>query len=302
MALRMQAFVEGLQTRICAALAALDGEADFTRDPWEREGGGGGLARVLEGGRVFEKGGVNTSAVHGRLPERMAAAFEVEAGRFFATGLSLVLHPRNPYVPTVHANFRYFALGDDLAHPVDAWFGGGADLTPYYPDLTDVRHFHGVWEAVCGRHAAVTYDEAKQRCDAYFYLPHRGEARGVGGIFYDYLRGDAEARFAFSRDAAEHFLDAYVPIVERRMDQPYGARERAFQAVRRGRYVEFNLVYDRGTRFGLETNGRTESILMSLPPHAAWQYDWHPAPGSPEARALWFFQPRDWSAEAPPAD
>jgi coproporphyrinogen III oxidase len=298
----MQQYVEQLQERICTALERLDGQATFRRDPWERTEGGGGLTRVIADGAVFEKGGVNTSAVHGRLPERMAQAFDVDPMPFFATGLSLVLHPRSPMVPTVHANVRYFALGDDLATPEDQWFGGGADLTPYYPTLGDTQHFHRSWRAVCDDHDAVAdYAAFKKHCDDYFYVAHREEARGVGGIFYDYLRDDAEVAFAFSKAVGDAFLEAYVPIVERRRDAPFGEEERIFQAVRRGRYVEFNLVYDRGTRFGLETRGRTESILMSLPPKVEWHYAWVPTPDSREAQAMWFFQPRDW-LDLTPAD
>lgn len=295
MAHRMQRFVEALQLRITKRLEAMDGGAAFKVDEWTREEGGGGLSAVIEGGSVFEKGGVNTSAVHGTLPARMAKVLGVEAKPFFATGLSLVIHPRSPYVPTVHANFRYFALGDDLMQPDDQWFGGGADLTPYYPRLDDAQHFHRVWHDVCARHEDVAdYAAFKEACDDYFYLPHRQEARGVGGIFYDYLRDDPEGTFFFTRDAGRHFLDAYIPIVERRKDEPYGEREREYQTVRRGRYVEFNLLFDRGTKFGIETRGRTESILMSLPPEVRWQYDWHPEPGTAEARAQWFFTARDW--------
>lgn len=295
MAHRVQRFVEALQIRITKRFEALDDSTSFRLDPWERDGGGGGLTAVVEGGEVFEKGGVNTSAVHGELPVRMAQVLEVEQQPFFATGLSLVVHPRSPHVPTVHANFRYFALGEDLMHPADHWFGGGADLTPYYPRLDDVQHFHRVWKEVCDKHDQVAdYTQFKTECDEYFYLPHRQEARGAGGIFYDYLRGDPEGTFFFTRDAGRHFLRSYVPIVERRVDEPYDERERHFQSVRRGRYVEFNLLYDRGTKFGIETRGRTESILMSLPPEVRWHYDYQPEPGSPEARAQWFFTPRDW--------
>lgn len=300
MAARMKALVEALQQDICQALASEDGGAAFRFDEWTREGGGGGTAAIIEEGDLFEKGGVNTSAVWGRLPERMAEALsteaqQVEAVPFFATGLSLVMHPHSPYVPTVHANFRYFALGEDRTQPADEWFGGGADLTPYYPFLDDAKHFHQTWKAVCDRHDDVAdYGAFKEACDEYFYLPHREEARGVGGIFYDYLRGASDATFAFTKDAGEHFLESYLPIVRRRREQDYGPRERRFQARRRGRYVEFNLVYDRGTKFGLETGGRTESILMSLPPKVEWRYDVRPAPGTPEAGAQWFFQPRDW--------
>ena len=292
---RMKRFVEALQVRITKKLEQVDGSTSFQVDRWEREnGGGGGITAVIEGGDVFEKGGVNTSAVHGPLPDRMAEVLEVDAKPFYATGLSLVVHPRSPYVPTVHANFRYFALGDDLMNPDDQWFGGGADLTPYYPRLEDAQHFHQVWKRVCDRHEVADYDAFKQECDDYFYLDHRNEARGVGGIFYDYLRDDPEGTFFFSREAGRAFLDSYLPIVERRLADDWGKRERKFQLRRRGRYVEFNLVYDRGTKFGLETDGRTESILMSLPPHVTWAYDRQPEPGTPEHRALWYFTPRNW--------
>lgn len=297
---RVQRFVEALQERICRALEALDGQATFREDVWTHAGGGGGRTRVIAGGAVFEKGGVNTSAVSGQLPERMAAAMQVAPQPFFATGLSLVLHPRSPHVPTVHANFRYFALGEDPMRPADQWFGGGADLTPYYPTLADAQHFHAVWKAVCDRFPEVAdYAAFKKACDDYFFLPHRGETRGVGGIFYDYLRHDPEAAFLFTREAGRAFLSSYVPIVEGGRALPWGAREAAYHALRRGRYAEFNLAFDRGTRFGLETQGRTESILMSLPPRAAWAYAWHPEPGTPEADAQWFFSPRDWLALTP---
>ncbi len=294
-AARMQRWVLDLQERICRTLEEMDGIATFSRDVWERSAGGGGLTRVIEGEALFEKGGVNSSVVWGILPERMAQAFGVETEPFFATGLSLVLHPRSPHVPTVHANFRYFALGENIVQPRDAWFGGGADLTPIYPHLEDVQHFHRIWYAVCARHPEVAdYARFKEWCDQYFFLPHRNEARGVGGIFFDYLREQPEQTFAFVQEAGEHFLPAYLPIVERRRHLPFTERERQFQEIRRGRYVEFNLIYDRGTRFGLETGGRTESILMSLPPRAQWHYNWQPEPGSPEEKATWFFQARDW--------
>lgn len=291
---RMQAFVEGLQRTVRTKLEELDEGAEFREDRWERPGGGGGIAAILEGDGVFEKAGVNTSAVFGDLPERMTRVLEVDRQSFFATGLSLVIHPKNPHVPTVHANVRYFALGDDLGDPDDQWFGGGADLTPYYPVLEDAQHFHRVWKDVCDEHSVADYGDFKRQCDDYFYLPHREEARGIGGIFFDYMRERSEETFAFVRAAGAAFLDAYVPIVERRQTTPFGERERTFQAVRRGRYVEFNLLYDRGTKFGIETKGRTESILMSLPPVARWQYDWEAEPGTPEYGARWFFEPRDW--------
>jgi coproporphyrinogen III oxidase len=294
MGYRVQRFVEALQTAICKGIERYEPETRFRSDRWEREGGGGGLTRVLEGGQVFEKAGVNTSAVFGVMPERTAAALRVEPQPFFATGISLVIHPQSPCVPTVHANFRYFALGDDLLKPADQWFGGGADLTPFYPFPEDARHFHRVWKEVCDRHAPADYKRFKRQCDEYFYLPHRREMRGVGGIFFDYLRDDPEATFFFVRDAGRNFLRAYLPIVDRRKDVPYGEAERRYHEIRRGRYAEFNLLIDRGTRFGIETDGRTESILMSLPPRVRWIYDWRPEPGSAEEKALSFFQPREW--------
>ncbi len=294
---RMHAFVEALQTRLCRAFERLDGAATFGTDRWERPGGGGGLTRIIADGDLWEKGGVSTSAVWGELPGRMVDALGVSAGTFFATGLSLVMHPQSPYVPAVHANFRYFALGDDPLDPADQWFGGGADLTPVYPERADAEHFHRVWKQVCGEHEAADYPAFKQQCDAYFYLPHRAETRGVGGIFFDYLRGDPEGTFLFVRQAGRAFLSSYVPLVERHRSRAWGERERDFQAHRRGRYAEFNLAFDRGTRFGLDTGGRTESVLMSLPPLVRWDYDWHPAPGTPEAEALAFFHPHDWLGE-----
>ena len=295
MAARMQTLVECLQGDICSAFEALDGKATFQNDRWEREGGGGGgLTRVLEDGAVLEKAGVNTSAVHGILPARMAKVLEVPETQFFATGVSLVVHPRSPYVPTVHANFRYFALGEDLNNPVDQWFGGGADLTPYYPFLEDAQHFHRVWKNVCDKHSVASYPDYKKHCDDYFFLKHRQESRGVGGIFFDYLRTNPEEAFAFVKDAGHQFLEAYLPVATRRKDMAYGEREKQYHAIRRGRYVEFNLLFDRGTKFGIETNGRTESILMSLPPRVEWHYDWQPEPDSPEAEAQWFFEPREW--------
>ncbi len=294
MAHRMKRFVEALQIRIVNTLEEADEAVSVQVDRWDRDEGGGGITAVLEGGDVFEKGGVNTSAVHGPLPERMAEVLEVDAKPFFATGLSLVIHPLSPYVPTVHANFRYFALGDDLMNPDDQWFGGGADLTPYYPHLEDVQHFHRVWKEVCDEHDVVEYEALKKECDEYFYLDHRDEARGVGGIFYDYLREDPEGTFFFTREAGRAFLRSYMPIVDRRRNTEWEERERRFQLIRRGRYVEFNLVYDRGTKFGLETDGRTESILMSLPPHVQWVYDHQPEVGTPESRAEWYFTARNW--------
>lgn len=289
---RTQEFFQHLQDRICQALAEADGQAAFREDIWQREGGGGGRTRVLENGALFEKAGVNFSAVAGELPENFADRVGPGEGRkFFATGVSLVLHPHNPYVPTVHANFRFLERG------ATGWFGGGADLTPYYPFREDVVHFHRTLKNACDKHDDIAdYTHFKRWCDEYFYIKHRNEARGVGGIFFDYLKGDLEAVFAFVREASESFLPAYLPIAERRRHHLYGEREREFQLIRRGRYVEFNLVYDRGTTFGLETRGRTESILMSLPPRAGWQYDYQPEPETPEAEAWAYYQPQDWLA------
>jgi coproporphyrinogen III oxidase len=287
-------YFQDLQNHICAALEQLDGTTRFREDTWQRPGGGGGRTRVLSGGGVFEKAGVNFSAVHGQLAEEFARQLPGEGLAFRATGISLVLHPRNPMVPTVHANFRYLTKGNR------EWFGGGADLTPYYPYRQDVIHFHRVWKRVCERHAGVVaYRRLKQGCDEYFFLAHRGEARGVGGIFFDYLEGDRQQVFAFVRDSGDAFLEAYLPIAQRRKEEPYTSAQRAFQEFRRGRYVEFNLLYDRGTLFGLKTGGRIESILMSLPPVVRWEYDCRPAPGSREAELDEYLKPRDWAEETP---
>jgi coproporphyrinogen III oxidase len=263
---RAAAYFEDLQQRICDGLESLDGSGRFREDSWRREGGGGGRSRLMAEGAVFEKAGVNLSDVAGELSEEMARELPGEGRTFRATGVSLVLHPRSPMVPTVHANLRFLAKGDT------SWFGGGSDLTPYYPWREDVVHFHTTWKQVCDRHDPAWYARFKQQCDEYFYLPHRGETRGVGGIFFDYLQDDLERVFAFVKDVGDAFLPAYAPIVERRRTEPWGEAEREFQLHRRGRYVEFNLIYDRGTIFGLKTKGRIESILMSLPPIARWPY------------------------------
>ena len=286
--LRVQGWVEQTQSALVGALERLDGRARFAQDAWHRPGGGGGVTAVLSGGGLFERAGVNHSAVWGEFSDAALERMGGRERRFYATGISLVLHPASPMVPTVHANFRYFERGGD------AWFGGGSDLTPYYPYEDDARHFHSTWKAACDRHDAGYYARFKPWCDDYFFLPHRGEMRGIGGIFFDDLRSDLEKIFAFVRDCGASFLPSYVPIVERRRDEPYGERERAFQLYRRGRYVEFNLIYDRGTSFGLATQGRTESILMSLPPLARWEYCYAAEPGSREEAALRFLQPRDW--------
>lgn len=290
LSLRAREYFEGLQGTICAAIEQLDGSGTFGRDPWEREEGGGGLTRVMEEGAVFEKAGVNTSAVFGIMPGPMARKMNVKPDRFFATGISLVIHPRSPMIPTVHMNYRYFEYGDH-----DSWFGGGSDLTPYYLFEEDVVGFHQTLKHACDTIDPSYYPRLKKWCDEYFFIKHRREARGVGGIFFDYMRGDSEKHFALARAAGEAFLESYVPIVQRRMKEPWGESERSWQLTRRGRYVEFNLVYDRGTTFGLETQGRVESILMSLPPHADWWYNVQPRPGSREAALVEVLEnPRDW--------
>ena len=293
----VEQWLRSLQDELCAALQALDGGAEFRSDRWDRPEGGGGDSRVIEDGALFEKGGINFSAVHGAaLPPSATARRPELAGRSFrATGVSMVLHPRNPYVPTTHGNWRFFVAEKPGEEPV-WWFGGGFDLTPYYPFLEDVQHWHRESRTACQPFGADVYPRYKQWADEYFYLRHRGEPRGVGGLFYDDLNEWGFARcFAFSRAVAAQFLPAYTPIAERRRNTPWGERERDFQLYRRGRYVEFNLVYDRGTVFGLQSGGRIESILMSLPPLVRWVYDWHPQPGSPEA-ALYddFLKERDW--------
>lgn len=292
----IKAYFTGLQDRIADRLEALDG-TPFREDCWTREHGGGGRTRVLEDGTVFERGGVNFSHVMGEgLPASATASRPELAGRSFeAMGVSLVMHPRNPYCPTAHMNVRCFIASKPGAEPV-WWFGGGMDLTPYYPFEEDVRHFHATCKQALAPFGPGVHAEYKAWCDRYFHLKHRNEARGVGGVFFDDLNaGGFDRCFALTRAVGDAFIDAYVPLVERRRDVPYGERERDFQAYRRGRYVEFNLVFDRGTLFGLQSGGRTESILMSMPPRVQWRYDWHPEPGSPEARLYDdFLPPRDW--------
>ena len=293
---RARTFFTELQTRIVARLEAIDGRA-FRRDGWERPEGGGGLACIIEEGGVFERGGVNFSHVRGdRLPASATATRPQLAGRTFEVlGVSLVLHPVNPYAPTVHMNVRLFAARKEGAGDL-WWFGGGMDLTPYYGFEEDARHFHRQCRDALAPFGPDYHPRFKRWCDEYFFLRHRNEPRGIGGIFFDDLNERGfEHCFALTMSVADHFLPAYEPILERRRNTPYGERERDFQAYRRGRYVEFNLVYDRGTLFGLQSNGRTEAILMSLPPRAAWRYDWKPEPGSPEAKLHSdFLRPRDW--------
>ncbi|MGQ0384698.1 MAG: oxygen-dependent coproporphyrinogen oxidase [Gammaproteobacteria bacterium] len=294
-------WLTGLQQRIVDAMERVDGHARCGRDRWERPGGGGGESRVIRAGAVFEQGGVNYSDVAGAgLPASATHDRPALAGApFSALGVSLVLHPLNPNVPTTHLNVRFF-----MAEPPGAetvwWFGGGFDLTPYYPVLEDVRHWHRTARAACEGRPAGTWERYKAWCDRYFFLPHRNETRGVGGLFFDDLNEwGFESCFGFARRIGDAFLEAYLPIVERRRNQRYGAREREFQLYRRGRYAEFNLLYDRGTLFGLQSGGRTESILMSLPPLARWEYGWQAEPGSPEdALTRDFLRPRDWLAEA----
>ena len=293
---RVRRYFTDLQSRIVARLEAIDGGA-FRRDAWDRPGGGGGLSRVIEQGRVLERGGVNFSHVKGdRLPPSATATRPQLAGRAFEVlGVSLVLHPVNPYVPTVHMNVRLFAAHEAGAEDV-WWFGGGMDLTPYYGFEEDAIHFHRTCRDALAPFGADRHRRFKRWCDEYFFLRHRNEPRGVGGIFFDDLNdGGFEHCFALTQSVGDHFLPAYEPILERRKDMPYGERERDFQAYRRGRYVEFNLVYDRGTLFGLQSNGRAEAILMSLPPLVKWRYDWQPEQGSAEAKLYTdFLTARDW--------
>lgn len=297
---RAAEFFVALQSGIVAAIEALDGQGRFVVDDWQREPspegpilGGSGRTRVMADGAVFERAGCNFSLVHGRFSEDFARTMPGDGLEFTACGVSLVFHPRNPHVPTVHANYRHLSRGST------GWFGGGADLTPYVLDVDDARHFHAVHRAACDAHPAVAdYARFKRDCDQYFFLKHRHEARGIGGIFFDHLIEQPEAAFAFVQSAGRAFVDAYLPIVAKHRDEPYTAAQRDWQLHRRGRYVEFNLLWDRGTVFGLRTGGRIESILMSLPPEVRWSYDHQPLPDSPEAALLAVLQsPRDWLDE-----
>lgn len=308
-------FIHDLQDQICGAIEAQDGRARFREDQWQRAAGGGGKTRVIADGLVFEKGGVNTSVVHGELPELIRERFGVEQGYFMAAGLSLVIHPVNPHVPTVHANYRYFELYDREGGEIrDAWFGGGADLTPYFLNESDARHFHEVHKTACDKIDVSLYPKFKPDCDKYFYNTHRGESRGIGGIFYDYMRpvnvptsgGERhtgsgypdltwEQLFGLAQVNGQAFIDAYIPIVERNKLVAWTEEERYWQEIRRGRYVEFNLIHDRGTLFGLKTDGRVESILMSLPPRVRWDYDFQVKSGSPESALVEVLrEPREW--------
>ncbi len=279
------AFFKTTQDEICAKITEIN-KKSYIQDLWDRNGGGGGRTRVYSEGVFLEKGGVNFSEVYGELNPQFAASMPMGDGnQFYATGISLVLHPINPFVPSVHANFRYIERGQA------GWFGGGADLTPYYPFDEDCRHFHKTYSEALSPYGK--YLEFKEKCDEYFYLPHRGETRGIGGIFFDYQVASNET-FEMVQATANRFLDSYIPIVLRRMNTPFTDQQKEFQEIRRGRYVEYNLIYDRGTLFGLKTNGRVESILMSLPKRVRWEYNFTPEPGSPESRLSDYLKPRDW--------
>jgi len=295
-------YIHQLQDEICAGLEGVDGSGKFEEDAWERPGGGGGKTRIIRNGGVFEKGGVNTSVVYGKLPEVMQKNLGVSQADFFACGLSLVLHPHNPMVPTVHANFRYFEMYGADGEIVDHWFGGGADMTPYYIWAEDAIHFHQTLKAASDKHGEHLYPKYKEACDTYFFNAHRDEARGIGGMFYDYLKDSEEKSiedwYAFNTDMGKSFLPAYLPVVERRKELPFTPEQKEWQEIRRGRYVEFNLIHDRGTLFGLKTKGRIESILMSLPATVRWEYNHVPEPGSREAELLEALKPRDWANES----
>ncbi|MBS1513054.1 MAG: oxygen-dependent coproporphyrinogen oxidase [Bacteroidetes bacterium] len=296
-------FIDGLQDKICAALEVCDGKAVFTEDAWQRPEGGGGKTRVIANGNVFEKGGVNTSVVFGEVTDAMRTQLKINGDKWFACGLSLVIHPLNPFVPTVHCNYRMFELYDSNDEVMDRWFGGGTDLTPYYLFEEDARHFHQTYKDACDQYDPSFYLQFKKICDDYFVNWHRhAERRGIGGIFYDHQRPDdvKDINFwmNFAATCGNAFIDAYIPIVEKRKHTPYNAAHKHWQEIRRGRYVEFNLVHDRGTIFGLKTNGRIESILMSLPPTVRFEYNYQPEPGSEEDKLQQAcLHPRDWLQE-----
>ena len=291
--------IENLQDSITSKIEEVDGLAKFEEDIWQRQEGGGGRTRVIENGAIFEKGGVNISAVHGELPEVLRKQFNADEGTFFACGLSLVLHPINPMIPTVHANWRYFEMYDTTGKMVTQWFGGGQDLTPYYLFDEDAIHFHTVCKNVCDSYSPDFYSTFKKNCDDYFWNAHREEARGVGGLFFDYLKATNSFtildRYNFVTAVGASFLESYRPIVKKRKDIPFTISQKDWQEIRRGRYVEFNLVHDRGTLFGLKTNGRIESILMSLPPVVQWKYNHHPEKESEEERLIAVLtNPKEW--------
>lgn len=296
---RVNNYLQRLQGSITSELQNIDAEAEFETDLWQREAGGGGRSMVLRDGAIFEQAGVNYSEVYGdKLPAPATVHRSELAGRQFrGMGVSLVIHPDNPYIPTSHANLRFFVAEKTGEAPI-WWFGGGFDLTPYYGFEDDCRHWHQIAKQACDPYGAERYSEYKKWCDEYFYLKHRDEARGIGGLFFDDLNEpDFEQAFAFMRSVGDHYLPAYTPIVEHHRNDPYGEREKQFQHYRRGRYVEFNLIYDRGTLFGLQSGGRTESILMSLPPVVKWRYNYQPEAGSPEAELTdYYLKARDWLA------
>ena len=296
---KFYSYIQDLQDKITRRLEEVDGKAKFREDLWDREEGGGGRTRVIENGDVFEKGGVNISAVFGPLAPAMQQYFKVGDVDFFACGLSLVLHPKNPMVPTVHANWRYFEMYDKEGKIIDHWFGGGQDLTPYYLFEEDASHFHQICKNACDKHDPDFYPTYKNQCDTYFWNSHRNEARGIGGLFFDYCKATDDRSiddwYEFITEVGNSFLDAYIPVVEKRKNSSYTTDQRTWQEIRRGRYVEFNLVHDKGTLFGLKTNGRIESILMSLPPHVQWVYDHNPETGSEEEKLLEVLKnPREW--------
>ncbi len=294
-------FIHQLQDDICNALESADGKAKFIEDTWKRDEGGGGITRVITNGNVFEKGGVNTSAVSGKVTDLMRSQLNISGDKWFACGLSLVLHPINPYLPTVHCNYRMFELYDDKNIVTDRWFGGGTDLTPYYLIEEDAKHFHLTYKNTCDQFDADLYQEFKAECDKYFANTHRNnERRGIGGIFYDHKRPDEKKDVAFWMNfgmaCGNAFIPSYIPIIEKRKNISFGEKEKHWQEIRRGRYVEFNLLHDRGTIFGLKTNGRTESILMSLPPTVKFEYNYQPKKGSEEDKLLQvFLKPKDWA-------
>ena len=292
-------YIHHLQDSITQKIEEIDGKATFQEDLWERPEGGGGRTRVLENGAIFEKGGVNISGVHGKLPKSMQTYFGVKDADFFACGLSLVLHPINPKIPTVHANWRYFEMYDADGAIIDQWFGGGQDLTPYYLFDADAIHFHSICKRACDKHDPSFYETYKRKCDTYFWNTHRNEARGIGGLFFDYCKTtptmSMDAWYHFVTEVGNSFLESYVPIVENRRAETYSTAEKDWQEIRRGRYVEFNLVHDKGTLFGLKTNGRVESILMSLPPKVQWRYNFETEKGSDEERLLGVLKnPKNW--------
>ncbi|MBX2845730.1 MAG: oxygen-dependent coproporphyrinogen oxidase [Saprospiraceae bacterium] len=299
---RFVSYIHELQNTICAELERIDGKAKFVEDAWERPGGGGGKTRVITNGNVLEKGGVNTSIVHGQLPELMKQKFGVEEANFFACGISLVLHPKNPFAPTSHANWRYFEMYNAEGKKIDAWFGGGLDLTPYYLFEEDAQHWHQVCKNACDKHHSDFYTNYKKWCDDYFHNSHRNEARGIGGLFFDYLKDGNDGLshdqwYDFVTEVGDSFLPAYLPILEKRKDLPFNAQNRYWQEIRRGRYVEFNLIHDRGTLFGLKTNGRIESILMSLPPQVRWDYNLKAFGPEEEKLMNVLVAPKEWIVE-----